>query len=126
MNRIDKIKVEMKCEQSIFNNYEIIDYLDNGNFKVQNKLGQGIIDRFGEEIIPCQYLEISNFKDNMAAVKNKNNQWGFVNNIGQEVIPCQYKATSDFNNGLVNVMNYGNALCYGDPFYSKFFNRNYK
>ncbi len=60
----------------------------------------------GDEIIPVQYDEISNFVDGVARV-SKNGRYGFVNTLGQEFIPTIYDSATIFSNGLAVVESNG-------------------
>ncbi len=45
------------------------------------------------------YLEMSDFNEGLAPVKNINSKWGFINRSGKEVIPCQFEDVGLFHNG---------------------------
>ena len=60
----------------------------------------------GDEIIPVQYDEISNFIDGVARV-SKNGRYGFVNTLGQEFITTIYDSATAFSNGLAVVESNG-------------------
>src|SRR5690606_23740353 len=66
----------------------------------------GFIDKFGKEVVPCIYDNVSDgpskLKEGMAMVK-LNDKWGFVDEFGEEVVHCLYEDVSDFNEGLARV-----------------------
>lgn len=55
----------------------------------------GFINAKGEEIVPLQYDEVSEFCNEMAAVC-KDELWGFVNTKGEEVFPPQFDDVESF------------------------------
>lgn len=63
---------------------------------------QGLIDRTGREIIPCQYEEVNYPTDDLCRIM-KNERYGFADLYGNEVIPPQYRAASAFAEGLAVV-----------------------
>ena len=68
------------------------DYSENGLAFVENNEGKyGFVNEVGEEIIPCQYEDVSEFFENgLAAIANEEGKWGFIDGKGKEIIPCQY------------------------------------
>ena len=67
---------------------------DNGA-SVEKDNKWGFVNAQGQEIVPCIYEKIENFKNDVARVK-RNNKWGLVNSQGQEIIPCKYDPQSFF------------------------------
>lgn len=57
----------------------------------------GVLNRSGEEKIPCVYDEEIVFKDNCAIV-SKNGKMGIINKKGECVIPCCYSYLKPFVN----------------------------
>jgi hypothetical protein len=64
----------------------------------------GFIDTTGRIVIPIQYDLANNFKEGLAAFKNKNG-WGFINKVGEVVIKPQFDQVNydGFSNGLCSV-----------------------
>lgn len=60
----------------------------------------GFINRKGEEVIECQYVDVLDFHSGLAAVKNKEGLWGYINKEGNEVIPCQFLDVKNFSECL--------------------------
>ena len=60
----------------------------------------GLIDKNGNEIIPCIYECICDdeFYDDFVKVR-RNAKYGYVNSLGKELIPCIYDWATSFNNG---------------------------
>ena len=42
----------------------------------------GYVNRFGEEVIPCQYIEGTNFHDNLAIVQDREKKYHLINTYG--------------------------------------------
>jgi hypothetical protein len=49
----------------------------------------GFIDKTGREVIPLQYQDAFDFKEELAAVE-VNDKWGFIDRDGKLAIPCRY------------------------------------
>ena len=75
--------------------------------------GNGIINKFGEIILPCKYLVYteSNMQSNCAKIHryrfyfnegyltiSENNKFGLINKSGHIVIPCKYPQIESFTN----------------------------
>ncbi len=69
---------------------------------VRNGQKYGLVDKTGQEIVPCRYDKIEKFHDGMAAVK-LGDKYGYINELGQEVIPCTYDRALEFSEGLAAV-----------------------
>ena len=63
----------------------------------------GYMNSAGKEVVPCQYLNVSNFSGGLAAVQNQESMWGYIDKTGKVVIPFQYKDMRDFSDGLARV-----------------------
>ena len=63
----------------------------------------GVIDKEGNEVVPCTDMEIYNFKEGRAIVK-KNKKFGFINKQGKIIIPCKYDEVFNFSEGLAVVV----------------------
>ena len=68
--------------------------LSGGRFVRECKYG--FIDKVGEEVIPCIYDYVYDFKEELAAVEI-GNKWGFVDRKGNNIIPCKYDEVSCFS-----------------------------
>ena len=69
--------------------------VEAGNFILRK---WGFIDESGKEVIPCIYLEVLSFSENLAAAKK--DKWGFIDKNGNEVIPFKYNAVWSFSEGM--------------------------
>lgn len=69
----------------------------------------GFVDKTGQLVIDCQYDNVSNFSEGLAAVK-KNDLYGFINKSGNVVIDFKYSFASGFSEGLAVV---GDGSKYG-------------
>ena len=83
-----------------------------GFLKVCKNGKYGYIDKSGNEVIPCKYSQVDNFKDGIAKVWGdvvKEFGYGFigyVNNKGKEIVPCIIKKIGDYyRNGYVTYIN---------------------
>lgn len=74
----------------------------NGCSNIRLNFKEGLIDKGGNIIIPCQYDLINEFSDGIASVK-LDNLWGFVNHAGQLIIPLDYWNVKPFKEGLAAV-----------------------
>lgn len=63
----------------------------------------GFIDLNGEMTIPCQYDEVKNFSEGLAAVK-KNDKWGFIDKTGELFIDNGFDEVKDFREDHAAVM----------------------
>ncbi|MBR6432447.1 MAG: WG repeat-containing protein, partial [Muribaculaceae bacterium] len=71
--------------------YDFIDKFKNGFYKVRRDSKWGFINAQGEEVVPCQYKEASDFEDNYSLVKDEEGKYGFLEKEGTTVkvaIPC--------------------------------------
>ena len=71
------------------------DCICNGLIKVRLDGKYGFINKDGEEIIPCKYIDADDFFDGLARVHSKEG-WGFVNKDGEEIISCKYEDADYF------------------------------
>jgi hypothetical protein len=84
-----------------FNGRDYYDY-----YETKTRGGKwGIIDKSGNEVIPCKYKSIRDFSDDFARVENENGLWGIIDKTGREIIPCEYESGNlgYFSNGLCAV-----------------------
>ena len=72
----------------------------------------GFIDKSGNEVIPCKYSQVDDFKDGVARVKGEvvkefgHGFIGYVNNKGKEIVPCIIKKDGYYyKNGYVTYIN---------------------
>lgn len=101
------------------NYYEVSSFHDGRAIVKNVKLGEdgyekvyGVIDKEGNEIVPCSYNFISSYHEGMAQVKKKG-KFGFINTKGKEIIPCMYDETNLFSEGVAAVKR-GNKWGYVD------------
>lgn len=69
-----------------------------------NASENGLIDKYGKEIVPLKYHygDIRECKEGFVGIK-KNDKWGFVDKTGKQVIPCIYDDVRYFSDGYVVV-----------------------
>ena len=67
-----------------------IDGMYEGRRKITTDEGVGFEDEFGEVVIKPQYLWASDFMENRAMVRTKENRMGLINRDGKEIIPTIY------------------------------------
>lgn len=79
-------------------------FSDDGFAKVKKGNKYGFIDKKGNQIIQCQYIEASNFQEKQCVVKDSNGYFGVINHNGNIVIEPAYKAIGDFNNGFAKAI----------------------
>ena len=76
----------------------------------------GMIDKTGKEVIPCEYYNLSDFKDGytyatMYGTRNYmiENRMGVFDENGNLTVPFKYRRISEFKNGLAEVSCYLDA-----------------
>ena len=85
------------------NKYMFVDHFHGPYCKVYlNYDSCGLINREGEEIIPCLYKDVSYPNDGMILVNN-NDIFGYFDTLGVQRVPFIYPAASSFNEGLAVV-----------------------
>ena len=70
----------------------------------------GLLDKYGNVIVPCKYDMIIHFDEDvrLAAVCSPYGKWGYINTSGKEVLPCEYEHVDDrFYCGRALVKKYG-------------------
>lgn len=88
-NNISKL-VDNKLNEITPAEYNEIEYLGEGYYKVGlNKL-YGMIDKYGNELLPVQYVEIKNLINDIIPIINTSNKFGFYNTRNKMVFPCKY------------------------------------
>jgi len=64
--------------------------------------GIGLIDREGNEIIPCVYYSCKGgISEGLLALKDKNNKWGMLDIKGKEILPFKYERLNQCTEGLI-------------------------
>jgi len=64
----------------------------------------GFVDETGKEIIPFIYIDVGEFSEGLARVKNWGSLfWSFIDKTGKEIIPAKYFSAGDFSEGLARV-----------------------
>lgn len=66
----------------------------------------GVIDKQGNEVIPCRYELINDFCDDVAVVKGNNGKYGVVDIQGNEIAPCKFDFIENFSDGVAFVGKY--------------------
>ena len=64
-------------------------YWTDGLTRVRCNGKSGFINKYGHEVIKCQYEDCYDFMEGLAAAK-KNGKWGFIDTIGNLVIDFTY------------------------------------
>lgn len=59
----------------------------------------GFVNKTGEISINPQFSDVSKFKNDLCAVKNKDGKWGFINKSGEIIINYQFDNAENFING---------------------------
>lgn len=59
----------------------------------------GVLDMQGNEIVPCVYSDIGEFREGLCAVQ-QNGKWGYINSSGEVVIPFQFDTATEFVDGV--------------------------
>ena len=87
------------------NKYLFVDHFHGNYCKVyMNYDSCGLINREGEEVIPCIYHDVAYPTDGMIMVTTpEDGLYGYYDTLGIQRIPCQYRAASSFNEGLAVV-----------------------
>ena len=84
---------------------------NNGIAKIERNGFFGLINRVGEELAPCIYHSINNFKDGLALAQKGDKSksrfeycYGMLDTLGREVVPFKYNGLIFFNkNGFATV-----------------------
>lgn len=85
------------------NKYKYVDKFRDGFCRVWLDYGyNGIINRRGQEIVPCRYEEAYRPVEGFCLVKDTLH-YGFYDTLGNLRIPCRYRAASTFSEGLAVV-----------------------
>jgi len=69
---------------------------------LSKKLCVGFIDKTGKEVIPCAYIDASNFNEGLCKL-NKYEKCGYINKQGKVIIPFKYDFGFDVADGLALV-----------------------
>ncbi|MBX7220728.1 MAG: WG repeat-containing protein [Blastocatellia bacterium] len=66
--------------------------------------GGGFIDRQGNEVIPAQFYEVTDFSEGLAAVRKfRSDKYGYINRQGKVVVPFLLTVANPFHDGLALV-----------------------
>lgn len=95
-------------------NYDYIHGIFGNTYIVCKGSQYGLIDRAGNEILPCRYKSTikchGDFVEGLARI-SRNGKWGFEriqhNGNTSEAIPCIYDSATDFQGGLSRVIKNG-------------------
>lgn len=63
----------------------------------------GLVDVFGQTVLPCEWNYIDEFHEGYAVVADKDNKAGYVNTRGELVIPCIWNLALGFEGGFAVV-----------------------
>ena len=71
--------------------------------KIEENGKWGLVDVFGQTVLPCEWNYIDEFHEGFAVVADKNNKAGYVNARGELVIPCIWHLALGFEGGFAVV-----------------------
>lgn len=80
---------------------------NNGLSRISRDNKTGVINIKGQQLIPCAYSRIYDFKDGYAKVRQDTsflygpNKYGMVNDKGKLIIPCLYDGLGDVADGYI-------------------------
>ena len=87
--------------------YEVANNFDQGQAYVVLNGKAGYIDRFGKQVIPCQYKSLKFFSEGLAGAFLEEKGWGFIDFNGNVIIPYGYQYVHSFSEGLAAVESLG-------------------
>lgn len=103
-----------------FNDYSEPKYEKVGDFHCDHAFVKdkktslyGFIDRTGEEVIPCQYLDVEDFSEDLAPVKTESG-WGYIDKLGNIAITSNFLQARAFFCGLAVVQTFDKTWGYID------------
>lgn len=111
LESVDISKLEPWCNRPTVE----LDALLEGRRQLRTAEGIGFEDESGEVVIAPQYLWASDFMENRATVRNRDNRMGVIDRMGKEIIPTiydsvEYSVESGKSivrcNGLVAIFDY--------------------
>ena len=76
--------------------------LCNGLAAVRVGACYGYANAAGELVVPAEYDEVEEFKNNYAIVR-KNDKWGIIDRTGKMTVACQYDKIYLYNNDIYTV-----------------------
>ncbi|MDX5585998.1 MAG: WG repeat-containing protein [Aureibaculum sp.] len=85
---------------------EISGYFINGFMRVKNNGKAGIINEKGEIVIPIEYDNVLDYKNNMFTAE-KANKWGIIDVENNIIIPFEYRRIRHFEDDLALVTDKG-------------------
>ena len=103
VNAQDSSKFTVELLNNMLNQYQDCKIVSPDYAIVGNGEKKGVVDYNGNIVLPIKYIEIKDFSDGMAVVKDENYKYGYVDNNFNLVIPCKYTLVSNFYNGLAIV-----------------------
>lgn len=80
---------------------------NNGLSRISRDNKTGVINIKGQQLIPCEYSRIYDFKDGYAKVRQDTsflygaNKYGMVNDKGKLIIPCLYDGLGEVKDGKI-------------------------
>ena len=84
--------------------YSQIEGFHEGLAKVYRDGAYGFIDKYGNEVIACNYSDCMDFNEGLSRVK-KNEKYGYINKTGKVIIPIVYESAGNFHDGLAEIKN---------------------
>lgn len=71
-------------------------------FKAEKNRKWGIINRRGEEIVPCIHNRLGGVDEGPAIIGIGKELW-YIDETGKKVLPCNYNDVRDFREGLASI-----------------------
>ena len=82
--------------------YNYVEKVSTKFAKVKKDNMFGIVNANGQEVLPCKYDLITDYKKGHAIIR-RNKKYGLINQQGEIIIPCMYEAIETFKNDLLKV-----------------------
>ena len=87
--------------------YDEIRMFNNGVSFVSQNGKWGVIDTNGHVVVSPQYIDVKDFVDFRACVKDGAGKWGIIDTQGRSIVACKYKNMGVYNEGLCPVQENG-------------------
>ena len=84
-------------------NYDKVCPFHDGRAIVEKGGKYGVIDKQGNEVIPCKYNLIRDYSDGVAIVREQDDKFGVVDIQGNLIFQCKCDVMADFSDGVAFV-----------------------
>ena len=106
INQNNAKQADMEALAKVMPKYNMVDSFHDGLALVCEKGTDryGFIDKSGNEVIPCQYYDVSHaFSDGVAVVSKNGEEWSFIDKQGKEIasVDGQLQFYGGFQDGLM-------------------------